>query len=69
MMVLTTRQQASRSGYARRLRDPVSQQRFLESLGVSVSLEVLRTLPPGGWIRYAPDGAPLPRGRRRTRPA
>ena len=57
--MLTTRQQAARSGRARRLVDVTVQQRVLRAMGVNVALEVLRELPPGGWIRYAPEQAPL----------
>jgi hypothetical protein len=64
MTELTTRQQATRSGHARRVSDPVSQQRLLSGLGVEVSLEVLRTLPPGAWIRFVPAGRSLYVGRR-----
>lgn len=67
MTGLTTRQQAVRSGRARRINDPISQQRLLHSLGISVALEDLRALPPGAWIRYAPEDAPLRLGRRRAR--
>lgn len=59
MSELTTRQQATRSGHARRICDPASQQRFLRSLGVDVAIEILCALPRGAWIRYVPDGAPL----------
>ena len=55
----TTRQQASRSSHARRVADPASQQRFLAALGIQVSLDVLRTLPPGAWIRFVPEDIPL----------
>ncbi|MDB5448339.1 MAG: hypothetical protein JWQ97_3656 [Phenylobacterium sp.] len=65
MKELNTRQQASRSGRARRLTDPVAQQKALRSMGVEVSVEVLRTLPPGGWVRFAPDGEPLWSARKR----
>lgn len=55
----STRQQASRSAHARRTTDAASQQRFLGGLGVEVSLDVLRSLPPGAWIRFVPEDVPL----------
>jgi hypothetical protein len=59
MVQLTTRQQAARSGRGRRLNDAAAQQRVLNALGVQVSLEVLRALPRGAWIRFVPDDVPL----------
>jgi hypothetical protein len=59
MTGLTTRQQASRSGRARRVTDPADQQRFLASLGVEVPLDVLRGLPRGAWSRFVPEDKPL----------
>ncbi len=59
MVELTTRQQAARSGRGRRLIDAAAQQRVLNALGVQVSLEVLRALPRGAWIRFVPDDVPL----------
>lgn len=59
MTMLSTRQQATRSGFARRLTDPLAQQRALDLMGVQVSLDVLRGLPPGGWVRLVPEGRPL----------
>lgn len=59
MVMLTTRQQAARSGRARRLNDIVAQQRALRGMGVQVTLADLAGLPPGAWIRYAPEDEPL----------
>ena len=59
MTILSTRQQATRSGLARRLTDPLAQQRALDLMGVQVSLEVLSALPPGGWVRLVPESRPL----------
>ena len=59
MVQLTTRQQAARSGRGRRLNDAAAQQRVLNALGVQVSLEVLKALPRGAWIRFVPDDVPL----------
>jgi hypothetical protein len=59
MVHLNTRQQGARSGRGRRLHDAAAQQRVLEGLGVQVSLEVLQDLPPGAWVRFVPDDAPL----------
>ena len=59
MTMLSTRQQATRSGLARRLTDPLAQQRALDLMGVQVSLEVLSVLPPGGWVQLVPEGRPL----------
>lgn len=59
MVQLTTRQQAARSGRGRRLKDAAVQQRVLNAMGVEVSLEELRTLPRGAWIRFLPEDAPV----------
>lgn len=59
MMQLTTRQQAARSGRGRRLNDAAAQQRVLKAMGVQVSLEVLKALPRGAWIRFLPEDVPL----------
>lgn len=59
MVMLTTRQQAARSGRARRLVDVAAQQRVLQAMGVQIALDELKGLPPGGWIRFVPDEAPL----------
>ena len=67
MTMLSTRQQATRSGLARRLTDPVAQQRALDLMGLQISLDVLRGLPPGGWVRLVPEGRPLRLGTRPRR--
>jgi hypothetical protein len=59
MVALTTRQQAARSGRARRLVDVGAQFRALRGMGVQIALEDLKGLPPGAWIRFVPDDAPL----------
>lgn len=59
MVALTTRQQAARSGRARRVVDVAAQLRVLTALGVKVALDDLRGLPPGAWIRFLPDDEPL----------
>jgi hypothetical protein len=59
MVHLYTGQQGARSGRGRRLHDAAAQQRVLEGLGVQVSLEVLQDLPPGAWVRFVPEDAPL----------
>jgi hypothetical protein len=59
MVQLTTRQQAARSGRGRRLNDAAAQQRVLKAMGVQVSLEELKALPRGAWIRFVPEGRPL----------
>jgi hypothetical protein len=59
MVMLTTRQQAVRSGRARRLVDVAAQQRVLGGMGVQVALDDLKGLPPGAWIRYLPEDMPL----------
>ena len=53
MTELTTRQQASRSGRTRRIKDPQIQQRILSAMGVEVSLSTLEQLPPGAWFGLA----------------
>jgi hypothetical protein len=58
-MELTTRQQAARSGRGRRLNDAAAQQRVLKAMGVQVSLEELKALPRGAWIRFVPEDRPL----------
>jgi hypothetical protein len=59
MVQLTTRQQAARSGRARRLKDIGAQQRALEAMGVRVPIEMLQGLPCGAWLRFVPDERPL----------
>ncbi len=59
MVMLTTRQQAARSGRARRVVDAVAQQRALRAMGVDVAIDVLRGLPPGAWIRFVPETQPV----------
>ena len=59
MVQLTTRQQAARSGRGRRLNDVAAQQRVLRAMGVQVSLEELKALPRGAWIRFVPEETPL----------
>jgi hypothetical protein len=59
MIGLTTRQQAARSGRARRLVDVSAQLRVLKGMGVQVAIEDLRGLPPGAWIQFVPDDEPL----------
>jgi hypothetical protein len=57
--MLTTRQQAARSGRARRLIDVGAQYRVLRGMGVQVAMEDLKDLPPGAWIRFVPENEPL----------
>ena len=59
MEQLNTRQQGARSGRGRKLHDAAAQQRVLSAMGVEVDLNVLQELPPGGWLRYVPENAPL----------
>jgi hypothetical protein len=59
MVELTTRQQAARSGRGRRLNDAAAQQRVLNAMGVQVTLDELKALPRGAWIRFVPEGRPL----------
>jgi hypothetical protein len=59
MMQLTTRQQAARSGRGRRLKDAAAQQRVLKAMGVQISLDELKSLPRGAWVRFVPEDAPL----------
>lgn len=59
MVQLNTRQQGARSGRGRKLHDALAQQKVLSAMGVEVALNVLKELPPGGWLRYVPEDAPL----------
>lgn len=59
MVQRTNRQQGARSGRGRKLHDAAAQQRVLSAMGVEVELGVLQELPPGGWLRYVPENAPL----------
>jgi len=59
MVQRNNRQQGARSGRGRKLHDAAAQQRVLSAMGVQVALDVLQKLPPGGWLRYAPENAPL----------
>jgi len=46
---------AGRAGRQRRMNDAAAQQRLLRAMGVQVPLEVIKALPPGGWIRFFPQ--------------
>ncbi len=58
-MEFTTRQQAARSARGRTLNDAAAQQRALKAMGVQVSLDELKALPRGAWIRFVPENRPL----------
>jgi hypothetical protein len=57
MAQLTTRPQAG-SGRERRANDAAAQQRALKAMGVQISLEELKALPRGAWIRLVPEARP-----------
>jgi hypothetical protein len=48
----------ARSGHSRRMNDAAAQLRVLRAMGVTVSLQELQSLPPGGWLRFVPGRAP-----------